>query len=1841
VLQRERLLLEIEARSNGDKAFDETEQQLENLQTALDDTAKAADGFTAAGEGVRKESKAVANQIAEIEKTYQALADQINSGAIPSLIAQTRDLAQVQKNAAMATDGIALDPKAMEESNRGLILANAEVERLGKTMKTTGNVTKANIASAEKLGAAYGDMGEAAANVQVVQIQAADGYKTTGNAVGGFVQHIQQGITSLHDFIDLIERMADPNRLKMIANLLLVLSSLFRLKGHSAIADVLQQGSLALNDFALQLTSFFADADENFQKLADHAGMVTKAFSIMETIFNGLKIAAAGFIGLGIVRAFQNMSAASANFANIMNQTGLDGLARGARAAGANLKDFANTMRFAKQEATTFRDLFQKDVFQTFVQTGRMVGRELIDIIGSLRNVTLSFESLRTVAGLVGSSVSQGFTRAAQDVQGFIKGAKELGTSVRQSLTPSFVTLAEAGANLSPILFTLGAAAIRSENGFVRFLGTITTASAFLLGGFAAATTFALHAIGGLAIAIGEKLSDSMSHFEEKAQEMQHVMNAFQFTIQGFGKTVGAVAAGTVDAWTEQMDNLDKSTRFTRASIAESIKLLVAEGSSIGVTLAQNSLLLERAADVAAAHGRDLAEVTNAIVKGLVGQGQALQAMGLDVSEASLAHSKFVKELGKGVEELNQHELVQARVNTLFEKTIPLLGAAANETGTIAGANMIWAKTVDRLQAKIGEQGVVTMALISTMTGLAASFLRLPDSLLSFIGTLQDFLSVTLIIIGTLTKYALLITSLTVLYNLLTKAIAANAVVQWALNAAMTALGARVGVQIVAVKSLTDVFIAMAAISRGVLLTAISSLATAFVALATRIWAVTLAVLANPLFWKAAAIAGAILVLVEAFKEMSAELQALDAAAKTSGGGLQKTTEQIEAQNVVMELATKIATNLWRLLKDLAKFLLGGLVAAFLEVEMGIIAVRRAMSNSKSDTQRYTAEMDQIREKLGQITVFLRSTGEDFAKGFNMTAQAAEAAAVGIDQAAEKAKEFARVNERLNKLTAQAFDPENLKISVLGDEFQRAAATYDEASLKYNRALTDYRNSAEKTKDKEEEVVKFRLDAAQAYLGMLKVQQDTVKKYNDQAQQQREQELKDQGKLVEAARLAGAERLKQFDTVNKSLLVNLGLTKEQTKAMKAAREALVRFNDAELVKAKREQDNKTQQKAIEAYEELAKSSKEARLEIAKSALTSLKLMDYERDLNIQKIVTIWKELQATNALTEARKKGLLEAIDLENKRARAGKEKKTGGSPVAESLINATEGMGQMFMGATSSMMGVIGAVSAVLDIVKAILQAIPGILEKAAEVVDLITKFVPTVAKGFQKLARSFTMLFKNFVGNVFKGVGDIVDTIINEILGNWSKAIADLLANGIAKAFEDLLGRLPDMVRRFIVAFVTYMPRMIVGFIAFFTRGLPRIFKAIVKMVPLLVKAIIAGLIEAFKAVVQMVRDLFSGKDFDWGIEDQAQKLVDSLGKGSSELFKVIDEDALARGQEKAAAVAKIIDDAIGRLWDWIKRLWELFIKLLKEAWLWVWNNVLAPIGELVSKAWMWVVDHVLTPLANAVKTAFQWVVDNILQPIANVVKNAFQWVVDNVINPLWNAGVKIGEGLKAGLGDMWDNFITLGRKIGSGLWAKISDLWEDFGNVGAKIGSGLWNKLVDLWEDIGNVGRKIGSGLWGKISEMWESFANLGANIAVGLWNKLITFDWGSLFGGGGGGSVIPGLHGGGMIPTYAARGLFAPKGVDIIPTMTEPGEFIVSKKGVDAVGPDFLRAVNAGLNPADGQGGTTIQITNHFDITTTKPVDAELIDREITPRVMRSMRRGSLDGKRILSPKGVQK
>ena len=138
---------------------------------------------------------------------------------------------------------------------------------------------------------------------------------------------------------------------------------------------------------------------------------------------------------------------------------------------------------------------------------------------------------------------------------------------------------------------------------------------------------------------------------------------------------------------------------------------------------------------------------------------------------------------------------------------------------------------------------------------------------------------------------------------------------------------------------------------------------------------------------------------------------------------------------------------------------------------------------------------------------------------------------------------------------------------------------------------------------------------------------------------------------------------------------------------------------------------------------------------------------------------------------------------------------------------------------------------------------------------------------------------------------------------------------------------------------------------------------------------------------------------------------------------------------------------------------------------------------------------------------------------------------------------------------------------------MFSKIGDVLGDFGNALLEAGKGVFDFVGQLFQGLGSIGGSGGGGFFSSILGFGESI-------------------FGSIFGGGGGGTgltaatapVLPSVGGsggfaitahGGLVKKMASGGMLR----DRVPTLLEPGEFVIRKPMAKAIGGSALNAMNA--------------------------------------------------------------
>lgn len=224
--------------------------------------------------------------------------------------------------------------------------------------------------------------------------------------------------------------------------------------------------------------------------------------------------------------------------------------------------------------------------------------------------------------------------------------------------------------------------------------------------------------------------------------------------------------------------------------------------------------------------------------------------------------------------------------------------------------------------------------------------------------------------------------------------------------------------------------------------------------------------------------------------------------------------------------------------------------------------------------------------------------------------------------------------------------------------------------------------------------------------------------------------------------------------------------------------------------------------------------------------------------------------------------------------------------------------------------------------------------------------------------------------------------------------------------------------------------------------------------------------------------------------------------------------------------------------------------------------------------------VFDDMFNVISEGLKNLFQDLFgEKLFDAIAQPINRAWQFISDFY--------TKIGEVfVKA-----FNQYIELGSKIFDFIVTELpGKITEAFNTVIA----GTVTKITEAIDGVFSGVSGILNTFTTKIESFGNSITNAFNKIGEAI-NDLLNID----IGGGGGGILSGGLDNdsgtwwskGGMIPKYAANGVFVPRGTDTVPAMLSPGEFVVNSAAASK-NMSTLKAINSGQTIGSDGGGSII-------------------------------------------------
>ena len=1404
---------------------------------------------------------------------------------------------------------------------------------------------------------------------------------------------------------------------------------------------------------------------------------------------------------------------------------------------------------------------------------------------------------------------------------------------------PGLIKLTEIATVVTPLVFGFGKALSESEDAAISFIGKITIAASILTGAFATAVTLGIKLISDFTISLGDRIIETMDKFSKISAKSESVLQAFNFTLQGFNRVVGD-SVGTLEFWEHQIQNIVKSSTFASNEIRKGISLLVKEGAALGLDAEKNARIARIAADVAASTGREFADVSQRIIEGLAGQSEGLLALGINVRETHLEHSEFLKQLGKTTSELSDAEKKTIRFNEVIKQTKPLIGAATAAIDTVEGATAVYNRTLEAIQIRIGEANTATKFYLKTLSNLSTMFLGLPDPILEVLGTLIDITGVTLKVVGTFVKYLLTIGFVVAALNILNKTMAQSFIIVSGLQIGLGMVAAKMGVKVIAVNSLSTALTQMLLIVRGGLLITLKTLAVSIASLTFSIMKFTATLLINPLFFKAAIIAFAIGAVIKAVIELSKELEFL--------------TFNLEGAGVVtqwlgkaFEFLKTIVSGVFGVFVDLSKVIVGGMVRGVLMLTKSWKQWQFIFASDQNERDQFKKDIDEINENIRRVDESINASLGGLKKVWgNSSAQAKElknnldyesVLVANAESVNKMAKSFAKLNA------------EAIRLGVFGDEFDQMNLRVKQAEDNFAAMFTKFSRGAELSKENLEEITTAFAELTRASNEFEKLRQDTFANIAEQTKSLNDEMFRMGASEIEIIKNTGAQRLAEFNKRIDRIRSVFAVTAEEENKIAAMQVALAAKTQMEIEavkeKARKEAEQKaaqSAQKELSFAESLSQKIRQFKVEELQAAGNLVKAQQIENNNALaafdDKIAAYVKEQKAIESNFKLREKELaliektrdaLIAKGEANVTAAARKEQEAAQKALGD---QGPELFGpqqvKLIEGAFGDAAGQLaGSASAFMGPAMAMMSAAQMIVRAIQQLIDFAPNFINSVANIFTSLTDLPENLFKAVLN-----LGESIDYFVENFADNLAEFLPKLI-----ETFQKIGAKL-------LITLGVELPLRIIG--VMFS----------LKFWKDVAISLANGFIEGIKEGINNLANALGLADiFNINAEEKLEQLGDEIRRASDQLFKVVELEQVSRGLDIADRIRNALASGSSKGASFFERLFKKIKQFGQDLW--------DGFKEAVGKALNWFKEKggaIWRGLKEAADKALNWFKEK-----GTAIWNGFKEAVGKAVNWFEEKGGAIWTGFKNAIGDAVAWFKEKGGAIWRGLKEAAGNILEVFKNWGKNIWNGLKEAAGAAGEELIKFGEKIWDGLKNAIK--WPEIETPGwlqsfISAVDRLTNWSLPFSSGGLVGavknsvtsgastvtkvvdkvtsffseGGPVTSVPHGMTKNGVL--YAQTGaLSRSQGTDTIPAMLTPGEFVVNREATrNNLG--LLSFINQ--NKDSVAPGAPQTSTFHITINAKTNLSVDQIRREVVPELEKQLRRRSQEGRSVINAAGIR-
>lgn len=332
----------------------------------------------------------------------------------------------------------------------------------------------------------------------------------------------------------------------------------------------------------------------------------------------------------------------------------------------------------------------------------------------------------------------------------------------------------------------------------------------------------------------------------------------------------------------------------------------------------------------------------------------------------------------------------------------------------------------------------------------------------------------------------------------------------------------------------------------------------------------------------------------------------------------------------------------------------------------------------------------------------------------------------------------------------------------------------------------------------------------------------------------------------------------------------------------------------------------------------------------------------------------------------------------------------------AVSLIN---GLVQAMPMIVSTIMDALPAlIDGIVQILDAVIAALPQMI---STLVSALPRLLPQLIDGVIQLIISLCAALPQIIQPIMDNLPDIIISIVNALVQNLPLLIQGLIqmvigiVTALPQIIQGLIQAIPTIIDALINGLVAAIPALIDGCIQLvlaIVAAIPQIIQALIDAIPTIVESVITGLLTAVPALIEGAIQLVMA------IVQALPQILSSLAKALPEAFKAIWEsvkiifsnvggwfgDRFKEGKENAQKAWSTAKNVFGKVWDGIKNTFSNVGGWFKDRF----NEG----KENAKNAW-----------SNA-KTIFSKVKNNVTNAFSNVgtwFKNTFSKAKDNSVN------------------------------------------------------------------------------------------------------------------------------------------------------------------------------------------------------------------------------------------------